>query len=266
MKVVEQSTPYKTARPEGAPRRVVRGVVLHHTGGSSMVLPHAQGSWNWLIDRDGTTYAPVPPGDVAWHCASTDRWTPDWVVRGCDWAGASAINSCSLGIELVSPADGRGFTDAQYAAFRELASTLAPDLHYVGHGEVQADRRRDEPRDWDWQRAGFGPHDARNGRRFIGAGKGEAVVADSIERAILHAVEASGYPASEVPDLIRAASGWRANASSLSSWIEELGALQEVVRQRDAQVALLEGRVAELEAQVAGAGYDPTRRDREAEA
>ena len=63
------------------------------------------------------------------------------------------------------------------------------------------------------------------------------------EKAVLHAIQDTAYPVTEVPDLIRAASTWGANAASLGGWIEEIGALK--------------ARVAELEAALSAAGVDP---------
>lgn len=68
-------------------------------------------------------------------------------------------------------------------------------------------------------------------------------VTSTEEKAVLHAIQDTAYPVTEVPDLIRAASTWGANAASLGGWIEEIGALKS--------------RVAELEAELARAGADP---------
>ena len=45
-------------------------------------------------------------------------------------------------------------------------------------------------------------------------------------KAIADALTETGYPASEVPDLIRAVKAWSANSASLAAWIEKIGALQ----------------------------------------
>ena len=248
MRVTARTTDYRTERPAGAPPRAIRGVVLHHTGGSTPVRPHAQGSWHWLVDLDGTLYADVPEEDVAWHTRACDRARPEWVMLGCLWANASDVNTSTIGIELVGLGGGAPMTSEQHVALAELAGAIQArhgDLWWVGHGEVQADRRLDEPAGLDWEHAGFGLKVDGFGRRWNGG----ATTMD--EKAILHAIDATAYPIGEVPDLIRAAAGWRANAGSLSGWIEEIGALRSVVAQRDA-------RIAELEAQVAAAGYDPT--------
>ena len=56
-------------------------------------------------------------------------------------------------------------------------------------------------------------------------------------KAIADVLTETGYPASEVPDLIRAAKAWSANSASLSAWIEEIGALKARVAEMEASVA-----------------------------
>jgi len=45
-------------------------------------------------------------------------------------------------------------------------------------------------------------------------------------QAIAEALTETGYPATEVPDLLRAVKAWSANSASLAGWIEEIGALK----------------------------------------
>jgi len=65
-------------------------------------------------------------------------------------------------------------------------------------------------------------------------------------KAIADVLAETGYPASEVPDLIRAVKAWSANSASLGAWIEEIGALK-------ARVAELEASVTPAEASAGGA-------------
>ena len=65
-------------------------------------------------------------------------------------------------------------------------------------------------------------------------------------KAIADALTETGYPATEVPDLIRAVKAWSANSASLGAWIEEIGALK-------ARVAELEAAAAPAEAPASGA-------------
>ena len=59
-------------------------------------------------------------------------------------------------------------------------------------------------------------------------------------KAIAEALTETGYPASEVPDLIRAVKAWSANSASLSAWIEEIGALKARVAELEAPAAPIE--------------------------
>ena len=53
-------------------------------------------------------------------------------------------------------------------------------------------------------------------------------------KAIAEALTETGYPASEVPDLLRAVKAWNANSASLAGWIEEIGALKARVAELEA--------------------------------
>ena len=224
--VIKQDTPYKSPRPPHGKARDIVGVVLHHTGGSTMVYPHSQGSWHYLIDRDGKIYNPISPDDLAWHAANTDRWKPAWVKRGADWAYVSEVNSCTIGIDLVSPAGSVGFTDQQYESLQALAAAVGPDVWWVGHGEIQLDRRRTEPDNLDWERAGFGPHDPNNGRKFQG------MPLNHEEMQLILSLREVGYPAVEAEALIKLFSGLGANAQSVEGWINKIGALEQQLKEK----------------------------------
>lgn len=228
--MIERSTPYRTPRPAGAPARIIRGVVLHHTGGMTAVPCHANGSWHYAIDRDGTIYADVPEADVAWHVRAADRWRPDWLARGCSWAACSDVNTTTIGIEIVSAAGVTPITDAQHDALRSLSVGFAErygSLWYVGHGELQTDRRTTEPDNLDWSRIGCGPFDPRNGRPWHNS---EAEDMTNEERELIKAVRETGYPATEAAEVIRLFAGISANRSSVDLWVSQIGALSEQVR------------------------------------
>lgn len=53
-------------------------------------------------------------------------------------------------------------------------------------------------------------------------------------KAIADALTETGYPASEVPDLLRVVKAWSANSASLAGWIEEIGALKARVAELEA--------------------------------
>lgn len=166
---IEETTPYKTARPLGQSPRQVRGVVLHHTGTASSCHPHSEGSWHYLVTRDGQVVSPIDEDDVAWHARATDRWRPDWVARTAPWFTGSDINGCTIGIELVShPQLASGYTEPQLVALERLLGDIGerhPGLWVVGHGEVQADRS--DPASFPWSRFCGDDYDARNGRRLL---------------------------------------------------------------------------------------------------
>ena len=166
---IESRTPFCTRQPSGDPARRILGGVLHHTATTGYCVPHANGSWHYLVDRDGSVHAEVPEDAVAWHVARTDRWHPDWVLNTAPWFAGSTINSCTIGIELVGhPQTAPGYTPPQLEALGKLLDYLGdtyPDLWWVGHGEVQADRA--DPASFPWEALGFGARDPRNGRRRV---------------------------------------------------------------------------------------------------
>ena len=59
-------------------------------------------------------------------------------------------------------------------------------------------------------------------------------------KAIADVLTETGYPASEVPDLIRAVKAWSANSASLAAWIEEIGALKARVSELEASAPTAE--------------------------
>lgn len=166
--VARRETPNKTVTPAGRSREI-RGVVMHHTGTTHVVQCAYSGSWHYIIDRDGTAYGDIDERDIAWHTASTDRWRPSWVSHVAPWFTGSDINTCTIGIELVSHPDlpdFAGYTDPQlrslYALFDIFKETYG-DLDYVGHGQVQSNRRLKEPEHFDWE--GF--EETPDGRRYL---------------------------------------------------------------------------------------------------
>ena len=243
MNWITGTTPFQTPCPNGGAPRAVLGVVLHHTGGPSAVNPHSEGSWHILIDRNGDVYQPIPFASIAWHCANTNRWTPDWVTRTAGWFGGSSINTCTIGIELVSVAGTSLFTDAQYESFQGVASRIVAfaghDIWWVGHGEVQPDRRLTEPDNFDWARAGFGDRDSRNGRRWMN--KEQDV--NQQEQAIIQAIRDANY-SDYALDLIKVSSALSMNAGSIAEQVEKIGALESIISAQAGEIEELKGRIA----------------------
>jgi len=156
MNVITRQTSFYTT----AKNRRVTGIVIHHTATTAAVPCHSNGSWHWLIGRDGAVYRDVPEEHVAWHAASTDRWRPSWVVKGD--GRTSDINACSIGIELAYAPQApysQTPTAQQEAALRELLADIYArrgPLHIVAHGEIALDKWPSEPHALDWVAIGCG--------------------------------------------------------------------------------------------------------------
>jgi N-acetylmuramoyl-L-alanine amidase len=122
-------------------------LVLHYTGMKSakealdrLCDPDAKVSAHYTIDEDGTVYVHVPEARRAWHAGVGH------------WAGASDINACSIGIELVNPGHEFGyreFAQEQIAALTTLCHSILvrhpiPSWRVLGHSDV-APARKDDP-------------------------------------------------------------------------------------------------------------------------
>jgi N-acetyl-anhydromuramyl-L-alanine amidase AmpD len=222
--IITRGTTYYTKRPAGAEQRVVRGVVLHHTGGMQPVRCHENGSWHYLIDRDGTLYVDVPSDDVAWHIAATDRWQPLWVAKTCSWFSGSAVNTCTIGIEIVSAAGNTPITDEQINTLKFVANELREkygELWWIGHGQAQKDRRLTEPDNLPWDDL-MHPFDQNNGRRWKYE---EEFAMSEAEKRLIEAVRELGF-IDHAEATIRIVAGLGANETSIEAWISEIGALK----------------------------------------
>jgi N-acetylmuramoyl-L-alanine amidase len=148
----ERPSPNHGPRPAGTP---VDMLILHYTGmpDSASALermcdPESQVSCHWLIEEDGTLWQLVEESRRAWHAG-----------RGY-WAGATDINSRSIGIELVNPGHEWGyrpFPPAQMTALAGLARRILarhpiPPSRVLGHSDVAPSRKQDpgELFDWAW--------------------------------------------------------------------------------------------------------------------
>ena len=98
-----------------------------------------------LVSRDGLVTQYVPCGARAWHAGASS------------YAGRSACNDFSIGIELEG-ADDTPYTDAQYrvlAALIRAACAAYPTLsreRVVGHSDVAPGRKSDPGAAFDWSR------------------------------------------------------------------------------------------------------------------
>ena len=151
------------AQWHGSPNHNPRGaqlIVLHQTEMDSAAAAlltlrtrNAQGrvSAHYLIGADGRLYQLVSERARAWHAGASR------------WAGASDLNSASIGIELDN--DGQSpFSEAQIATLLRLLGDITARLdiprHLVlAHGDIAPTRKRDPGVWFPWQRladAGFG--------------------------------------------------------------------------------------------------------------
>lgn len=147
MDIIQHTTQYQTRARRRLPPL---GVVLHNTVTRGLVAPHPNGSWHYEVDRDGACHQYVADKDYAWHVRICDEWRPPWCVHRD--TRVSEMNSCSVGIELVSYAGATNpppepgyvaYTDPQYATLEALLRLLRDrygDLPIVTHGAMQLDR------------------------------------------------------------------------------------------------------------------------------
>ena len=109
--------------------------------------PAAEVSAHYLIDEDGTVYALVDEARRAWHAGAGF------------WAGATDINSRSLGIELQNPGHGLGYRDfpaGQIAVLERVSRYLItkhsiPPRHVLGHSDIAPGRKQDPGERFPWQ-------------------------------------------------------------------------------------------------------------------
>ena len=176
LRIVECRSPNFDARPDGTP---IDMLVLHYTGMKTaeealarLCDRKAKVSAHYTIDRDGRVYAHVDEASRAWHAGVSH------------WAGASNINSRSIGIEIVNPGHEFGyipFSDEQIAALIDLARgilerhPIAP-ARVVGHSDVAPARKMDPGELFPWAQLaefGIGVWPGPNPRPRGGRGQGE---------------------------------------------------------------------------------------------
>jgi N-acetylmuramoyl-L-alanine amidase len=133
-------------------------IIIHHTGTANTRIAlntflHGGTSAHYVIDRSGRIIKMVQEVRRAHH-AGTARWR-----------GSSAINSASIGIEIVHRAADRNYTDAQYTALLGLVTRLQATYtgietrNIIGHSDVGTNHRgrlgrkaTDPGEFFDWQR------------------------------------------------------------------------------------------------------------------
>ena len=139
--------------PNHGPRgeQSISMIVLHATAGSAssalawLTNPAARVSAHYLIEKSGHTYQLVDDEHAAWHAGRAS------------WHGQTAINECSIGIELVNQNNGRdGYPPEQIQALLELTQAkvaqyrIGPTM-VTRHLDVALPRgRKTDPAGFPW--------------------------------------------------------------------------------------------------------------------
>jgi N-acetylmuramoyl-L-alanine amidase len=128
-------------------------LILHYTGMQSADAaierlrdPAAQVSAHYVVDEDGAIMRLVPEHRRAWHAGVSY------------WRGHSALNTRSIGIEIVNPGHEWGYREfpvLQMAAVCDLslgilARHAIPPRNVVGHSDVAPDRKQDPGEKFNW--------------------------------------------------------------------------------------------------------------------
>lgn len=159
LKIRERRSPNQIDRPQ--PGRIDM-LVLHYTGMESaqaaldrLCDPAARVSAHWLVEEDGTLWRLVPESRCAFHAGRSF------------WAGESALNRVSIGIEIANPGHEWGyrpFPPPQMAALEALCRAVlarhpVPPDRILAHSDIAPDRKTDPGELFDWPRlatAGIG--------------------------------------------------------------------------------------------------------------
>jgi N-acetylmuramoyl-L-alanine amidase len=158
LRVINHPSPNRGSRNGVA----VDMLVLHYPGMASaeaalerLCDPAAEVSAHYLIAEDGTVFRLVPEEARAWHAGVSS------------WAGATNLNSRSIGIELANPGHDGGlpaFAEPQMAALIALAHHIMgrhgiASHRVLGHSDIAPERKQDPGERFDWARlarAGIG--------------------------------------------------------------------------------------------------------------
>lgn len=133
-------------------------VIIHHTGTANTQIAlntflHGGTSAHYVIGRNGRIIKMVQDTRRAWHAGRAR------------WRGSSAINSASIGIEIVHRASDGNYTAAQYTALLGLmirlrtTHTAIEPRNIIGHSDVATNnvgrlgRKSTDPGEFfNWQR------------------------------------------------------------------------------------------------------------------
>lgn len=124
----------------GGQRKKTDGVIIHHTGGSSIdvairTLQNRKLSYHYLVDRNGKVVQILPDNLVGWHAGDTNK--------------KPAFNNYNtISISMVAK-DDKDVTPEQVAAAASLEAMLAKKYGFsktnaFGHGEVASSKQPTE--------------------------------------------------------------------------------------------------------------------------
>jgi len=135
--------------------RPISMIVLHYTGmpdAASAIErlrdPQAKVSCHYLVAEDGQVLRMVPEEKRAWHAGRSY------------WRGMTALNGCSIGIEIVNPGHEFGyrpFPDEQIEALIPLVAGIKERYgitrgNIVGHSDIAPTRKQDPGELFPWDR------------------------------------------------------------------------------------------------------------------
>lgn len=144
-------SPNQEDRPAGTPIDVL---ILHYTGMQTAQAaidrlrdPSARVSSHYVVDEDGAVLRLVPEEQRAAHAGIS-----------C-WRGRTALNDCSIGIEIVNPGHEWGYRDfpaVQMSAVCDLCLGILsrhpiPPHNVIAHSDVAPDRKEDPGERFDWR-------------------------------------------------------------------------------------------------------------------
>jgi len=174
-------------------------LLLHYTGMATaeaalehLCDPAAKVSSHYLIDEEGRCYRLVAEGKRAQHAGVSS------------WAGASDINSRSIGIELVNPGHELGYRDfpeAQIARLERLARDILtrhqiPKSRVLAHSDVAPLRKQDPGERFPWARlarSGIGLWPQGDARPVAGGEALRSGMAGEAVSSLQQALAAYGY-------------------------------------------------------------------------
>ena len=130
-------------------------ILLHYTGmqDAQVALQRlcqqgSEVSAHYVVFEDGRVVQCVPEARRAWHAGEAA------------WAGATDINSCSIGIEITNPGHEWGYADftapqiaAVLALCRDIVARHAiPPRRILAHSDVAPTRKNDPGEKFPWGR------------------------------------------------------------------------------------------------------------------